>query len=259
MATPNWTDNELDGRWHFGIAMLDSPDMFRILIALVLLCTLAIAQEKAAEPPAASANPAPSSGGSSSSSPEMEVLKSVPPKYPLAAVEKGIFGQVLLRILVTETGEVESAEVVSGEEVLRQPALDAVKQWKFKPYVEDGKPIKVKTTIPINFHKAVRVEAERGKLTYLPAGVTAGMLVHRVDPVYPSLAIANRRQGAVVFHALISKDGRVENLTVVSGPKEFVPEASAAVKQWRYKPYLLMGEPVEVETTIEIHFALSPY
>ena len=227
--------------------------MLRILIALVLFCSVAVAQEKAAEPPALT------SESGSSASRELEILKSVPPKYPLDAVEKGIYGQVLLRILVSETGEVENAEVVSGEDVLRQAALDAVRQWKFKPYVEAGKPIKVKTTIPVNFNKAVRVEVEPGRPAHLPASVTAGMLVHRVDPAYPSLAVASHRQGTVVFHALISKEGRIENLTLVSGPKEFVPDASAAIKQWRYKPYLLMGEPVEVETTIEVHFALSPY
>lgn len=227
--------------------------MFRILTAVVLFCSIAVAQEKAAEPPA------PTSESGSSAAQELEILKSVPPKYPLDAVEKGIYGQVLLRILVSETGEVENAEVVSGEDVLRQAAIDAVRQWQFKPYLEAGKPIKVKTTIPVNFNKAIRVEAESGSRFHLPANVTAGMLVHRVDPAYPSLAKANHRQGTVVFHALISKEGRVQSLTVVSGPKEFVPDASAAIKQWRYKPYLLMGEPVEVDTTIEVHFALRPY
>lgn len=237
--------------------MLNFRHMFRILIALLLLCTLAAAQDKASEPLAAPANSQRASGDSSSAPPELRVIKSVRPVYPLTAVEKGIYGQVLLRILVSETGEVESAEVVSGDELLRQAALDAIKQWKFEPYVEGGKPIPVRTAIPINFDKPLRVENTPGKPVVLPADFAAGMLVHQVNPVFPALARMGRRNGRVVLHVLITKDGRVRDLTVVSGPKEFRQGTIDAVKQWRFKPYLLQGEPVEVDTTVEVNFSLG--
>jgi periplasmic protein TonB len=88
-------------------------------------------------------------------------------------------------------------------------------------------------------------------------GVTKGLLVHRVEPSYPTLAKAARVQGEVVLTAIISTAGEIENLQLVSGHPMLVPEAIAAVKQWRYKPYLLNGQPVEVETTITVIFSLS--
>jgi len=88
-------------------------------------------------------------------------------------------------------------------------------------------------------------------------GVTKGLLVHRVDPSYPPLARAARIQGEVILSAVISTNGDIENLQLVSGHPMLVPSAIAAVHQWRYKPYLLNGQPVEVETTITVIFSLS--
>ncbi len=88
-------------------------------------------------------------------------------------------------------------------------------------------------------------------------GVTKGQLVRRVDPPYPSLARQARIQGEVVLTAIISKDGSIQNLQVMSGHPMLVPAALEAVKMWRYKPFLLSGEPVEVETTITVTFQLS--
>jgi len=88
-------------------------------------------------------------------------------------------------------------------------------------------------------------------------GVTRGLLVHRVEPSYPPLARAARVQGDVVLTAVIGVNGDIENLQLVSGHPMLVPAAITAVKQWRYKPYLLNGQPVEVETTITVIFSLS--
>jgi protein TonB len=88
-------------------------------------------------------------------------------------------------------------------------------------------------------------------------GVTKGFLMHRVEPPYPFLAKAARVQGEVVLSAIISTSGEIENLQLVSGHPLLVPSAMAAVKQWRYKPYLLNGQPVEVETTITVTFQLT--
>jgi periplasmic protein TonB len=88
-------------------------------------------------------------------------------------------------------------------------------------------------------------------------GVTKGLLIHRVEPAYPTLAKQARVQGEVVLSAIINTNGEIENLQLVSGHPMLVPQAIAAVKQWRYKPYLLNGQPVEVETTITVIFSLS--
>ena len=88
-------------------------------------------------------------------------------------------------------------------------------------------------------------------------GVSQGLLVHQVKPTYPALARQARIQGQVVLQAVIAKDGTIQNLHMVSGHPMLAPAAIEAVKQWRYKPYFLNGEPVEVETQITVNFTLS--
>jgi protein TonB len=88
-------------------------------------------------------------------------------------------------------------------------------------------------------------------------GVSVGRLIKKIDPVYPKLARDARVQGQVVLTAIISKDGSIEDLRVLSGHPMLVQAALDAVRQWRYKPYLLNGEPVEVETTVTVNFTLS--
>lgn len=88
-------------------------------------------------------------------------------------------------------------------------------------------------------------------------GVTRGLLIHRIEPTYPTLAKAARVQGEVVLTAIINTNGEIQNLQLVSGHPMLVPSALEAVRQWRYKPYLLNGQPVEVETTITVIFALT--
>jgi protein TonB len=88
-------------------------------------------------------------------------------------------------------------------------------------------------------------------------GVTRGLLIHRVRPVYPSIARQARIQGTVILEAIIAKDGRIQNLQAVSGHPMLVSAAIAAVREWRYKPYLLNGLPVEVETQVSVIFTLG--
>ncbi|MFI5102122.1 MAG: energy transducer TonB [Terriglobales bacterium] len=84
-----------------------------------------------------------------------------------------------------------------------------------------------------------------------------GSLLHRVQPIYPSLARQARVQGAVELRAIISKAGTIENLVVVRGHPMLATAAIEAVRQWRYRPYLLNHEPIEVETEITVNFVLS--
>ncbi len=88
-------------------------------------------------------------------------------------------------------------------------------------------------------------------------GVTSGLLIHKVTPQYPPLARQARIQGSVVLHAVIGKDGKVQNLQVVSGHPMLTQAAIQAVKEWRYKPYYLNGQPVEVDTNITVNFSLA--
>jgi protein TonB len=83
------------------------------------------------------------------------------------------------------------------------------------------------------------------------------MLIQKTTPIYPPIAKAARVQGTVVLQAQISKQGTIENLHVISGPAMLQQAALDAVKTWRYKPYLLNGEPVEVETTVNVIFTVG--
>jgi protein TonB len=89
------------------------------------------------------------------------------------------------------------------------------------------------------------------------SGVATGMLVHQVKPQYPQLAIHARIQGTVLLEAVIGKDGKVHELQLVSGHPLLTPAAMEAVKQWRYRPYLLNGEPVDVNTQIAVIFTMG--
>ena len=102
--------------------------------------------------------------------------------------------------------------------------------------------------------KFVPVTPQRVRISQ---GVTKGLLIHKQEPAYPPLARAARVQGEVVLSAVIDTNGQITNLNLMSGHPMLVPSAIEAVKQWRYKPYLLNGQPVEVETTITVIFTLS--
>ena len=89
------------------------------------------------------------------------------------------------------------------------------------------------------------------------SGVSQGLLIRKVPPTYPPLARQARIQGVVVLQAQISKEGNIENLQLISGHPMLAPAAIEAVKQWKYKPYLLNGEPVEVDTQVQVNFTLA--
>ncbi|MFZ3340134.1 MAG: energy transducer TonB [Terriglobales bacterium] len=90
-------------------------------------------------------------------------------------------------------------------------------------------------------------------------GVATGLLVKKVTPEYPADARQARIQGTVILQAVIDKDGNVADLSLVSGHPMLAPAAIRAVKQWKYKPYLLNGVPMPVETQVTVNFTLSEF
>jgi protein TonB len=87
-------------------------------------------------------------------------------------------------------------------------------------------------------------------------GVSQGLLVKKVPPVYPPQAVQMRIQGAVQMQATISKEGSISSVKVVSGDAVLARAAIDAVKEWKYKPYYLDGQPVEIQTQITVNFSL---
>jgi protein TonB len=106
-------------------------------------------------------------------------------------------------------------------------------------------------------HVSVAPAAPKGPL-HLSSGVVSGQLLKKTTPVYPPIAVAARVEGTVVLAAAISASGAIENLRVVSGHPMLQQAALDAVGNWRYRPFLLNGQPVEVETTINVIFTLNP-
>jgi len=102
-----------------------------------------------------------------------------------------------------------------------------------------------------------KVKAEAPKKVNISGGVAQGMLLQKTTPIYPPIAKAARVSGTVVLQATISKSGTIEGLHVISGPAMLQQAALDAVKSWRYRPYLLNNEPVEVETTVNVIFSLG--
>jgi protein TonB len=97
------------------------------------------------------------------------------------------------------------------------------------------------------------------RVARISSAVMQGFLVKKVNPVYPPSAKKDGIQGTVVLHAIIGKDGHVGKLVVISGPEELKDAASDAVSQWTYRPYLLNGEPTEVDTTVIVNFSLGGF
>ena len=91
----------------------------------------------------------------------------------------------------------------------------------------------------------------------MDGNVQSARLVNKVQPVYPALARQARIEGVVRLHAIIGKDGSIEQLEVISGHRLLQQAALDAVRQWVYQPTLLEGKPVEVDTTIDVAFQLG--
>ena len=198
----------------------------------------------------------------------LEPVETSAATYPTAAREQKIQGETMARFVVTETGTVENIQVFKGDSLLASATLEALHKWRFKPVIVDGVATVVATLATFNFVldnnnpnptevlPVIAPATKFPKRVRVSSSVVTGLLVSKVTPIYPDGAKAGHIQGAVVLHAIISKEGTVGDLQLVSGPRELAPSAIEAVKQWRYRPYLLNGRPVEVETQIQVNFTL---
>jgi TonB family protein len=199
----------------------------------------------------------------------LEPIETSEAVYPPAAKEQRIQGRVVGMILVSETGGVESVQIFKNDPLLTAAAEEAAKKWKFKPVLKDGKPVPVIARATFNFVLSDNpqgpndVAANLDRVTDFPqqvrvsSGVMQAMVLRKVSPSYPEKARKARIQGTVMLHGRVNKDGTIADLQVVSGPEALVPAAMEAVRQWQYRPYLLMGRPVDVETELQVNFTLS--
>jgi TonB family protein len=225
---------------HSGLESLAS--MTRALamaISSLLLSTALWAQSDAAKPesdtpasaPSSSSplSPAPSSDSAVPDSTKIELVKGERAIYPLAAEEKKLQGQVWVRLHISETGDIEGVDVVSGDPILAAAAVNAVKKWRFKPYIKNGRPVKVLYKMPMDFAfrenvKDTLVLVEKNvspsvdmnpaaapsrpgdnpqngnnvagtKQVRISQGVSQGLLLHKVQPITQTM------RGEITFKA----------------------------------------------------------
>ena len=266
--------------------------MNRIRIALAILLAALIAaparpQEQsttptAATPPAAQTDQqAPPASASnpvrvhfSGRVENAKLIHMVQPAYPQEAKEALISGTVVLHAVIAQDGSVQQLEYVSGPEELKQAALDAVGQWKYQPTMLNGEPVAVNTTINVVFtldkssadqppsaaQADQQAPATKAALAPHPMRIRVGgsvqqtSLIRQVPPHYPPVAKTAHVSGTVILHIIVSTDGSVEQVDFVSGPLLLRQAAVDAVKQWKYRPTLLNGQPVEVDTTVQVVF-----
>lgn len=116
----------------------------------------------------------------------------------------------------------------------------------------------INTGVPAAPHVTLRPAATAvSKPLNISQGVSAGHLLAPIRPVYPQIARVTHTEGTVVVDAVISRTGAIEAAQVVSGPAMLCQAALEAVRQARYRPFLLNGQPTEVQTTITITFRMS--
>jgi protein TonB len=113
-----------------------------------------------------------------------------------------------------------------------------------------------KSTLPAEPPHVAPREPKEKRILKISGPIIAAQLISRIEPKYPYIAIQTRREGIVLLHAIISREGQITSLDVLSGDPLLVGSALDAVKQWRYRPTILNGEPVEVETSITVIFQL---
>jgi TonB family protein len=195
-----------------------------------------------------------------------EVVKQVQPDYPDEAMKKHLEGTVWLQLWVGEEGKVLEAKVQKSDaEVFNQAAIDAGRQWLFKPASANGKPISVWITVPFRFKlmDGKKTEEAIKKQEKNPPSddvqfETAPEAIHRVFPKYPEDAKKEKLEGTVWLKVWIDESGRVTNATVQkSDTKVFESAAVAAVKQWKFKPAIAKGKPVSVWVSIPFRFKLE--
>jgi TonB family protein len=243
--------------------------------AKYVLCIMIIAMACAAQQPVGSASPAVVPIAPVEA--EERLVVSVVPQYPSDGRFNQIQNNEVLEIRIDEKGNVAAAQVKAGHPLFAQPSLEAVRQWKFRPYLVNDAPVPVETTVLIAFRlwgQGIGPSLPKGvppsvvamatidgpgefKLSQVGRKPLEEMHITKVDPQYPESAKVAHIQGDVVIYVRIDKLGHVAKLSAMGGHPILIQAAMDAVKQWTYKPYEVSGEAVDVESTVRVQFRMD--
>lgn len=191
------------------------------------------------------------------------------PTYPDQAVRSGVKGSVIFKILVDYAGKIVSADVVEGDPLLVAVSLDALREFRFRPYFLNGTPVQVESQLEYKFSLHGRGPDAKGRVEYVsdipyrsefrPGAVTpGGVLVlwpRKISGPEPQLPpeLAGR-SGTVYLTITIGADGKVQDVKVVGGDEPFIGPVVAAAKQTVYEPELIGGKPSVSTTEATYHF-----
>jgi TonB family protein len=205
------------------------------------------------------------------------------PKYPKDSLHKGAQGTVELRAIIAPNGKIKDLVVLSGEPQFSQPALDAIRKWRFHPEKREGHPVETAFKIQVRFNLVLReansdVELESPQpeplATLLPTAIQQtdlGPDVHRVseggviapkqiyapEPEFSEEDRKEKHQGNVGIALVVGADGLPRDLKIIcSSIPRSNGNAIEAVKQWKFSPAIKDGKPVAVPIEVEVTFHL---
>jgi TonB family protein len=225
---------------------------------------------------------------------ESKLIRRIEPVYPEIAKRARIQGTVVLTVHVNEEGIVYDAKVVTGHPLLQEAAVDAVRQWQYSPTLLNGEPVPVIATVSLMFrlngddpagkiignarkpgggmdaNPSVSSHPMAGQLanpgvkpprrTAFGVGgdIQQSKLIYKVEPIYPAEAKAEGIEGTVVLQVTLNEEGLVSGIIATPGNYQMLEDAAIeAVRQWKYSPTLLNGEPIPVFATVTVMFRLG--
>lgn len=188
-----------------------------------------------------------------------KLIKKVNPIYPEEARKAKVEGIIILEARTDEKGNIDKVRVLKSKDpYLSQAALEAVRQWKYEPFYLKGKPTPVVFTVTVRFK--LREEERPGKI--LDKGVILAQgevkppkLIKKVEPVYPPQAKEQGIEGIVILEAQTDARGNVVKVNLLKSESTlFNLPAIEAVKQWKYQPLIINGQPTPVVFTVTVFF-----
>jgi len=213
------------------------------------------------------------------------ILSKTNPVYPAEAKAAHVQGAVILHAIISKTGTVENLHVISGNAMLVNSAIDAVQQWTYKPYLLNGQPVEVETSITVNYtlgDSTVVVgpvpsadEASAG-VKQVGGDVKGPMVIYEPEPKYTEAGRKAKVQGVVTVSLIVDEHGQPQNVHIVHGlgtgpdgkPDPKLKKAARvamdgmnqsavdAVKQYKFKPATENGRPVAVYLNVEVNFEI---
>ncbi len=173
------------------------------------------------------------------------------PEYPPLAKVTHVQGTVKFKAVIGKDGTVESLKLISGHPLLVKAAMDAAKEWRYRPPVMKGEPVEIETEIEVDF------SLPSGQIYGVGLGVTAPRPYDTREPPYTTEARLAKVHGTVVLSIVVGADGLVSDVRVTRPlDKGLDEQAVETVKTWKFHPALRNGKPVAVRVIVEVSFRL---